>query len=85
LTGAHFADEAVTENADLGSGFGRHSDVLVGMVTQRPGRVWSDIGTVTAGSGRDRAPMERVDQVLSGGARRWPWLNAPMTDHGGSG
>jgi hypothetical protein len=39
LTGAHFADEAVTENADLGSGFGWHSDVLVGMVTERPGCV----------------------------------------------
>jgi hypothetical protein len=39
LTGAHFADGAVTENADLGSGFGRHGDVLVGMVTERPGRV----------------------------------------------
>jgi hypothetical protein len=39
LTGTHFAAEAVTENADLGSGFGRHSDVLVGMVTERSGRV----------------------------------------------
>jgi hypothetical protein len=39
LTGAHFADEAVTENADRGSGFGRHGDVLVGMVTERSGRV----------------------------------------------
>ena len=72
LTGARFADEAVTENADLGSGFGRHGDVLVGMVTERPAVWWSGIGMVMAGSGCDRAPGERVDQVLSAGARRWP-------------
>jgi hypothetical protein len=35
LTGAHFADEAFTENADLKSGLGRHSDALVGMVAER--------------------------------------------------
>lgn len=39
LSGAHFTDGAVTENADLGCGFGRHGDVLVGMVVERPGRV----------------------------------------------
>jgi hypothetical protein len=33
LTGALFADEAFTENADLESEVGRHSDVLVGIVT----------------------------------------------------
>lgn len=35
LTGAHFADEAFTENADLESGRHRPSDSLVGMVTER--------------------------------------------------
>jgi hypothetical protein len=33
LPGAHFADEAFTENADLVTEVGRHSDVLVGIVT----------------------------------------------------
>jgi len=35
LTGAHFADEAFTENADLESGRRRRGDALVGMVTER--------------------------------------------------
>jgi len=52
LTGAHFADEAFTENADLESGLGRRSDALVGMVAERQhgavaghrlsdGRIWA--------------------------------------------
>jgi hypothetical protein len=72
LTGAHFADEAFTENADLGTEVGQHSDVLVGIVTAGLHGAWSGIGTVTAGSGRARATIVPVDQVLSGGARRWP-------------
>jgi hypothetical protein len=35
LTGADFSDETFTENADLESGVGRHSDAVVGTVTER--------------------------------------------------
>ena len=52
LTGTYFSDEAFTENADLESGVGRHSDALVGIVTERlhgavvghrhsDGRIWA--------------------------------------------
>jgi hypothetical protein len=55
LPSTDFADEAFTENADLGSGLGRHSDVVVGMVTARldgavvrprhgDGRIWASKG-----------------------------------------
>jgi hypothetical protein len=59
LTGARFSDEAFTENADLESGVGRHSDVIVGMVTERlhgavAGRRHSD-GRIRACKGRDCA------------------------------
>lgn len=55
LPGAHFADEAFTENADLRTRLGRRSDVVVSMVTARlhgaivrhrhgDGRIWASKG-----------------------------------------
>jgi hypothetical protein len=55
LTGADFSDETFTENADLESGVDRHSDAVVGTVTERlhgavvghrhgDGRIWASKG-----------------------------------------